>query len=78
MAGSRDHTPRVDAQKGRFGSDCLEKAVQEGSHPAGSPSHLSDPVGSAGLDSKIEVLENPGPRKGLASLEQGKQWGGVR
>jgi hypothetical protein len=63
VAGSRDHILYVDAQEGRSGSDCLEKADQGGSHLVGGPRPLGTgpPVGSAGLDSKNEVLQGPGP-----------------
>lgn len=47
MAGSRGHRPHADVQESRSGLDCLVKAAQGGSHPAGGPSPLSsDPVGS--------------------------------
>lgn len=74
MAGSRGHRPRAGAQEGRSASDCLEKAVQEGSHPAGGPRYLSVPAGSDGLDSKFGALEDAGPSRWVASLEQRKQW----
>lgn len=74
MAGSRGHIPHVDVQEGRSGSDCLEKAAQGGSHPAGGPSPLGiGPVGSAGLDSKCEAVGEPGPQGELAFLEWGTE-----
>lgn len=70
MAGSRGRRPRADAQEGRSASDCLEKAVQEGSHPAGGPRYLSVPAGSDGLGSKSGALEGGGLPRCVASLEQ--------
>lgn len=72
MAGSRGRRPRGDAQEDRSASGCQEKAVQEGSHPAGGPRHLYVPAGSGGLDSKSGALEAAGPPRWVASLERGK------